>query len=100
MKAALPGANTADIFHAMARQMPGPESTVGRAGHGLGLVLTEWPSISPAKANQNVTLQDGMVFSIEPSLGFGEQGQFLVHEEVIVVRDGGAELLSTRAQRP
>jgi len=99
IKAARTGHNTADIFHAMSAKLPGPESTVGRAGHGSGLAITEWPSILPAVANQNVTLEEGMIFSIEPSLSFGDRGQFLVHEEVIVVRGNGGELLSERGPR-
>jgi len=99
IRAARTGQNTADIFHAMSAKLPGPESTVGRAGHGSGLAITEWPSILPAVADQNVTLEEGMIFSIEPSLGFGDRGQFLVHEEVIVVRSNGGELLSERGPR-
>jgi len=99
IKAAKVGANTADVFHAMSGLLPGPESAVGRAGHAVGLALTEWPSILPAKAGRNVTLEEGMVFSFEPSLGFGMAGQFLVHEEMVVVRPGGGLLISPRAER-
>jgi len=99
IQAAQPGRTTADIFHAMASALPGPESSVGRAGHGVGMVLTEWPSILPAKSNRNVTLEDGMVFAFEPSLGFGDNGQFLVHEEMVVIREGRSELLSIRGPR-
>lgn len=97
IEAAVPGRTTADLFHAMAGELPGPASSVGRFGHGVGLAITEWPSILPASAGLNVTLQDGMVFSIEPSANFGSDGHCLVHEEVIVVREGGGQLLSERA---
>jgi len=99
IKTARPGKNTADLFHAMAAQLPGPESGVGRFGHSVGLAITEWPSILSAAAGQNVTLQEGMVFAVEPSLSFGNSSQFLVHEEVIVVRPDGGELLSHRGPR-
>lgn len=100
IKAAQPGANTADVWQAMADKLPGAGGdSVGRAGHSVGIALTEWPSIMPASAGQNVTLEDGMVFSLEPSLGFGDHGQFLAHEEAIVVRKGGGVLLSQRGPR-
>jgi len=97
--AAVPGSTTADVFHAMDAKLPGPASTVGRAGHSVGAALTEWPSIMPGAAKNTETLKENMVFAFEPSLGFGGHGQFLVHEEVIVIRKGGAELLSQRGPR-
>lgn len=96
IQAAHPGRGTADIFQAMAEKLPGSGSNVGRSGHGSGLVITEWPSIMSASAGENVTLEEGMVFSVEPALGYGDMGQFLVQEEVIVIRKGGAKLLSER----
>lgn len=99
IKVARPGKSTADLFHAMSAVLPGPESSVGRFGHTVGLALTEWPSILPTVAGQNVTLEAGMVFALEPSAPFGSGRQFLVHEEVVVVREGGGELLSLRAPR-
>jgi len=48
--AARPGATMADLFHAMNDVVnPGKTgSDAGRLGHGLGMQLTEWPSIIPA----------------------------------------------------
>jgi hypothetical protein len=37
-----------------------------------------------------------MVITLEPSMGFGV-GRVMVHEENIVIRDGGPELLTRRA---
>jgi len=100
MRAAVPGRNTADVWHAMAAKMPiSTGDSLGRMGHSVGLAITEWPSIQSKAANANVTLEEGMVFAIEPALGYGDIGQFLVHEEDIVVRNGGAQLLSPRAAR-
>jgi Xaa-Pro aminopeptidase len=39
-----------------------------------------------------------MVLTIEPGLEYAP-GKMIVHEENIVIRDGGAELLTTRAPR-
>jgi len=36
------------------------------------------------------------VLTLEPSLGYGD-GLMMVHEENVVVRSGGAELLTVRA---
>ena len=66
---------------------------VGRLGHGLGMQLTEWPSFA---AFDNTVIEENMVLTIEPSLSYGD-GRIMVHEENIVVRAEGAELLSERA---
>ena len=65
----------------------------GRLGHGLGITLTEWPSFTPL---DHTELRDGMVLTLEPS-AYVEGDRFLVHEENIVLRDSGPELLSPRA---
>ncbi|MCB1366706.1 MAG: aminopeptidase P family protein [Rhodobacteraceae bacterium] len=93
LAAARPGASCADLFAAMAAELPGAQSAVGRFGHGLGMQLTEWPSIMP---NDHTILEPGMVMTLEPSLVYGG-GLMQVHEENILITDGGAELLTRRA---
>ena len=91
-----PGATAADVFVAMQRVIASVSDVggdVGRFGHGLGMQLTEWPSIAPF---DDTILEPGMVLTLEPSLAFAT-GKMMVHEEVIVVRDSGAELLTHRA---
>ncbi|MFY0661622.1 MAG: aminopeptidase P family protein [Shimia sp.] len=65
----------------------------GRLGHGLGITLTEWPSFTPFDQTE---LRAGMVLTLEPGVEIAP-GLFQVHEENIVLRDDGPELLSTRA---
>ncbi len=65
----------------------------GRLGHGLGITLTEWPSATPM---DETPLRAGMVLTLEPGALIGP-GRVMVHEENIVLREGGAELLSPRA---
>ena len=65
----------------------------GRLGHGLGVTLTEWPSFTP---KDQTPLRAGMVLTLEPSVTLGP-GRILVHEENIVLRGDGPELLSPRA---
>ena len=65
----------------------------GRFGHGLGLQLTEPPSIT---FDNSMKIKTNMVLTIEPSIEFAP-GKILVHEENIVITESGAELLSTRA---
>ncbi|MGJ8573134.1 MAG: M24 family metallopeptidase [Hoeflea sp.] len=65
----------------------------GRLGHGLGLTLTEWPSVTPLDTTE---LREGMVLTLEPGVEIAP-GRILVHEENIVLRANGPELLSRRA---
>jgi len=94
---ARPGATAADLFHAMDRIVTGGKggSDAGRLGHGLGMQLTEFPSLIP---QDHTTLQPGMVLTLEPGIELSP-GQTLVHEDNIVIRDGAPEILSTRAPR-
>lgn len=89
---AKPGALISDLFHAMNRVVnpSGDVMEAGRLGHGLGMQLTEWPSIIP---QDHTVLVPGMVLTLEPSVTVRD-GKILVHEENIVVREGEAEFLS------
>ncbi|SPH27453.1 putative dipeptidase PepE [Ascidiaceihabitans donghaensis] len=94
--AAKPGNTCRDLFMAMSKviaELDGSGGDIGRLGHGLGMQLTEQPSHA---AFDNTELKENMVLTIEPSLSYGD-GLMMVHEENIVVRGGGADLLSTRA---
>jgi Xaa-Pro aminopeptidase len=95
--AARPGATAADVFHAMDAILTGGAggSDAGRYGHGLGMQLTEWPSLIP---DDHTVLEPGMVLTLEPGLELGA-GKTMVHEENIVITDGGARHLSTPAPR-
>ncbi|UWQ00312.1 M24 family metallopeptidase [Aliiroseovarius crassostreae] len=99
MEAARPGATCAELFHAMQRviseldQSGASDGDVGRLGHGLGMQLTEWPS---HVAWDQTVIKENMVLTLEPSLSYGD-GRIMVHEENIVVRAEGAELISHRA---
>jgi Xaa-Pro aminopeptidase len=89
---AKPGVTIADLFHAVnAVVNPGGDvMAAGRLGHGLGLQLTEWPSIIP---QDHSVLVPGMVLTLEPSVAMRD-GRIMVHEENIVIRETGAEFLS------
>ena len=94
--AARPGATCRDLFHAMQSviaELDDQGGDVGRLGHGLGMQLTEWPSHTVWDTNE---ITENMVLTLEPSLSYGD-GRIMVHEENIVVRAGGAELLTERA---
>lgn len=96
--AAVPGAKTDDLFQTMAAMLQDAGSignNVGRLGHGLGLQLTEPPSHMPG---DGATLVPGMVLTIEPGMAYAP-GKMIVHEENIVVTDGGPELLTQRAPK-
>ena len=97
LAAAQPGATFADLFHAMsAVTHPGGGCAAsGRLGHGLGMQLTEGPSIIAA---DHTVLEPGMVLTLEPLVDLAP-GRILVHEEDIVICEGGAVCLSARAGR-
>lgn len=95
LAAARPGVTCAEIFTAM-RKVIGPEGgNVGRYGHGLGMQLTETPSII---GWDNTVMREGAVMTLEPSINV-PGGHLLVHEENIVIRDGAPQLLTRRTPR-
>ncbi len=90
-----PGMTARDLHGVLTRalEQQGAVPGGGRLGHGLGVTLTEWPSLTP---KDRTKLRAGMALTLEPS-AYVANGQLLVHEENIVLRDDGAELLSPRA---
>ena len=98
IEAAKPGVRACDIFQAMSRVMSefsqkGGE--IGRLGHGLGMQLTEQPSLA---SFDKTVLEENMVLTLEPSLSYGA-GLMMVHEENIVVTAFGGRLLTKRASQ-
>ncbi len=93
---AKPGATTSDLWRAMAEVLDAGGSlgnSVGRLGHGLGMQVTEWPSHT---AEDGTVLEEGMVLTLEPGLTWAP-GRMMVHEENLVLRADGPEMLSRRA---
>jgi len=93
IKAARPGIQCCELWAIMQDIISQKGGDVGRFGHGLGIQLTEFPSL--VSFDQTV-LQAGMVITIEPSMGMSD-GRMMVHEENIVITEGKAVLLSERA---
>lgn len=96
LNAARAGNTCRDLFNAMSAvigEMDDTGGDIGRLGHGLGMQLTETPSLA---AFDTTLLRPNMVLTLEPSLSYGA-GQMMVHEENIVITDNGAKLLSKRA---
>lgn len=94
--AAKPGTTCRDLCAAMGAviaEMAGSGGDIGRLGHGLGLQLTEQPSLA---GFDTAVLQENMVITLEPSVSYGD-GLMMVHEENIVVTPNGGRLLTTRA---
>ncbi|HCS72986.1 MAG TPA: aminopeptidase P family protein [Clostridiales bacterium] len=62
----------------------------GRIGHGMGQSLHEEPSLSK---NSDMTLQNGMVVTLEPGLCFPGWGE-IRHSDTFVIRENCAEPLT------
>ena len=95
MENAKPGATCADVSNAMLSILHKnglASNSVGRMGHGIGLQITEPPSIM---SNDNTVLQENMVIAIEPCLEYAP-GTMLVHEENILITSNGHERLTSR----
>ena len=96
IEVATPGLFLSDLWKLMANSLNKylPNNfNKGRFGHSFGLQLTEPPSIT---FNNNMKLEPNMVLTLEPSIEF-TPGKMLVHEENIVIRENGVELLTSRA---
>ncbi len=93
-----PGITSTDLWRAMAEVLADGGSLgndVGRLGHGLGMQLTEWPSNT---GTDETELLEGMVLTLEPGMTYAP-GKMMLHEENVVIRADGPELLSRRAGR-
>jgi hypothetical protein len=101
LAAVRPGRTAAEVYRAMSAVLQPAQGTanpIGRMGHGLGLDLTEPPSIA---ATDETRLEAGMVITLEPCAvlppGGGMAQRLMVHEENLVVTRDGYALLSRRA---
>ena len=94
LSALRPGMTAAELHAILAAALRAGGATPlgGRLGHGLGITLTEWPSLTP---KDHTPLREGMVLTLEPGVEIAP-GRIMVHEENIVLRANGPELLSTR----
>jgi len=97
IKAAKPGNTCKDINQVMQKTLKQNNSTnnIGRMGHGLGLQLTEPPSIM---SNDNTLIEENMILAIEPCLEY-EPGKMLVLEENILITNNGNQILTSRTPR-
>ena len=105
LAAVRPGARASDLWRAMAgvlAEAGDAGSVVGRMGHGLGLNITEPPSLTE---HDHTVLAPGMVVTIEPSMSYraaelpDAPARLMVHEENVLVTEDGSKLLSRRAPR-
>lgn len=91
---ARPGTRASDLFHVMNDLLSADAGATdaGRLGHGVGMSLTEWPSLIPTDHTELVA---GMVLALEPGIAVGDK--ILVHEENVLITESGPEFLSPRA---
>lgn len=93
-----PGLTCADISNTMSKILNKSNlssNSVGRMGHGLGLQLTEPPSIMH---NDKTILKENMILTIEPCYEY-LPGKMLVIEENVLITKDGCELLTSRTPK-
>ena len=98
LEKAKPGVKCSDIsnaMHSVLKKAGLISNNVGRMGHGLGLQLTEPPSIMN---NDNTILQENMIITIEPCFEY-KPNKMLVHEENILITSKGYERLTSRTPK-
>ncbi len=61
-------------------------------GHGVGLAVHEFPSLSP---DSEGILEEGMVITIEPGIYLPQKGGVRI-EDLVLVKDNGCEVLTKR----
>ena len=98
LEKAKPGIACTEINNAMSSVLKKSNlssNSVGRMGHGLGLQLTEPPSIMH---NDKTILKENMILTIEPCYEY-LPGKILVIEENILITKNGYELLTSRTPK-
>jgi len=96
-----PGAIPSEIYRNIMQELPKDfrENFMGFGnrrvrflGHGIGLVVDEWPVIADGF---NEPLQEGMVFALEPKKGIKGIGMVGIENTFVVTPDGGQCLTGT-----
>ena len=87
-----PGTSCSEIYSKLSYSLTTNNISVGRMGHGLGLQLTEPPSIMK---NDKTLLEENMIITLEPSIEMDEN-KILVQEENLLITKDSYKLLSTR----
>ena len=119
IRAVKPGATLGDIGHAIQTHAEAAGFSVVRdyCGHGIGQVMHEEPQVMHyGKAGTGLTLEKGMVFTIEPMINAGKHQTSVLGdhwtvvtkdrsfsaqwEHQLIVTDDGYEILSTSPGMP
>jgi Xaa-Pro aminopeptidase len=94
MNALRPGAKASDAFRAAEAAFASFDLPMAHyAGHQVGVTVNELPRLVPYDES---VIEAGMVFCVEPGAYQGPGGTFGARsEKMVLVTDGGPEILST-----
>lgn len=93
LEAAKPGVPAKDVYFAARKILDdSPLRTLDMVGHGIGMDVHEPPMLTPY---DETPLEPGMVFAVEPWLYDTDGLGIFCVEEIVLVTEDGAEVLST-----
>ena len=90
VKAGMTGGDADDLSRVVIGEAGHGEHFGHSLGHGVGLVIHEYPRVGP---KSNDTLEEGMVFTVEPGIYLTGWGGVRI-EDVVLLEQHGARVLS------
>ena len=94
VRAGMSGGDADDLSRIVIAEADHGENFGHSLGHGVGLAVHEYPRVGP---KSNHTLEEGMVFTVEPGIYLSGWGGVRI-EDVVLLEKNGARVLSKAAK--